>query len=43
MSSMMAATRSKRRETEKLPENDTISKAEKILKNRKQKKIESEN
>ena len=43
MSSMMAATRSKKRETEKLPENEIISKAEKILKNRKQKRMESEN
>ena len=39
----MAATRSKKRETEKLPENEIISKAEKILKNRKQKRMESEN
>ena len=38
----MAATRSKKRETEKLPENEIISKAEKILKIRKQKKQESE-
>src|SRR5271156_5750305 len=42
MNSMMAATRSKKKETEKLPENEIISKAEKILKNRKQKKQESE-
>jgi hypothetical protein len=42
MSSMMAATRSKKRETEKLPENEIITKAEKILKMRKQKKQESE-
>lgn len=39
----MAATRSKKRETEKLPENQIISRVEKFLKNRKQKKQESEN
>ena len=38
----MAATRSKRKEPEKLPENEIISKAEKMLKNRKQKKQETE-
>ena len=38
----MAATRSKRKETEKLPENEIISRAEKILKNRKQRKQVSE-
>ena len=40
MNSMMAATRSKK--SEKLPENEIISNAEKVLKNRKQ-KMESEN
>jgi hypothetical protein len=39
---MMAATRSKKNVSEKLPENEIISRAEKVLKNRKQ-RMESEN
>ena len=43
MNSMMAATRSKKNMTEKLPEKDIISRVERVLKNRNQKKSEAEN
>jgi hypothetical protein len=42
MNSMMAATRSKKKDTDKLPENEIISKAAKMIKERKQKKQEIE-